>query len=146
MRIVLGNDHAGYLAKTAVKNYLLENKYDVIDVGCDSPVSCNYATFGINAAEVVAKHDADFGILICGTGEGISIAANKAKGIRCGIGYNDEVTALIRQHNNCNMVAFGARFMDVKDILHRVEIFLNTEFEAGRHEVRVNYIKDFEEK
>ena len=85
-----------------------------------------------------------FGILICNSGEGVSIAANKVKGVRCGLGYNDDVARLIRQHNDCNMVSFGASFMSIEDILRRVDIFLNTDFEGGRHCLRVNTFVDYE--
>ena len=140
MKIALGSDHAGFAAKEEVKKFLADNKYEVIDVGTYTNESCNYAEFGIKAAELVKSKECEYGVIICGSGEGISIAANKVKGIRCGIGYNDEVSKLIKQHNNCNMIAFGARFMDTKDIIKRVKIFLDTQFEGGRHLVRVETI------
>ncbi len=87
---------------------------------------------------------AEFGIICCGTGEGISIAANKVKGIRCGIGYDLEVTKLTRQHNNANMIAFGARFMKTEDVLARVDAFLTTPFEGGRHQKRIEKIAELE--
>ncbi|MFA6755380.1 MAG: RpiB/LacA/LacB family sugar-phosphate isomerase [Bacilli bacterium] len=140
MKISLGCDHGGFVAKEAVKKYLIKNDYEVVDVGTNSTESCNYAEFGIAAAKLVADKECDFGVLICSSGEGISIAANKVKGIRCGIGYNDDVSRLLRQHNDANMIAFGAKFMNVDDIIRRVNIFLHTDFEGGRHCVRVNTI------
>ena len=144
MKIALGCDHCGYLAKEEVKKYLTSKGYEVEDVGTFSTDSTNYAEYGLKAAKLVASKDCQFGVVICSSGEGISIAANKVKGIRCGIAYNDAVAELIRQHNNCNMIAFGAKFMEVKDILHRLDIFLTTPFEGGRHVVRVDTIINYE--
>jgi len=146
MKLSIGSDHAGFLAKEEVKKYLISKGYDVKDVGTFSLESTNYASFGLKAATLVANKECDYGILICASGEGISIAANKVKGIRCGIGYNDEVSRLIKQHNNCNMIAFGAKFMETKDIIKRIDIFLATEFEGGRHCARVDTISDYENK
>lgn len=145
MKIALGCDHCGYLAKEEAKKYLISKGYEIEDVGSFSTDSTNYAEYGLKAAKLVASKDCEFGVVICSSGEGISIAANKVKGIRCGIAYNDEVAGLIRQHNNCNMIAFGAKFMEVKDILHRLDIFLATPFEGGRHVVRVNTIINYED-
>jgi len=145
MKLSLGCDHGGFVAKEEVKKHLLSLGYEVEDVGTYSLESTNYANFGIKAAELVSNGTCKYGVLICSSGEGISIAANKVKGIRCGIAYNDDVAVLIRQHNNCNMVAFGAKFMETKDIIRRVDIFLQTEFEAGRHRVRVDTINNYEE-
>jgi len=146
MKISIGCDHGGYLAKEEVRKYLTNKGYEVIDVGTYSTDSTNYADFGLKAATLVANKECEFGILICSSGEGISIAANKVRGIRCGIAYNDTVTQLMRQHNNCNMIAFGAKFMETKDILHRIDIFLSTSFEGGRHCARVDTIIDYESK
>src|SRR5574344_812356 len=145
MKIALGCDHGGYLAKEEVKKYLTSKGYEVKDVGTYSTESTNYAEYGLKAAELVASKECELGVVICSSGEGISIAANKVKGIRCGIAYNDTVAGLIRQHNNCNMIAFGAKFMETKDILHRIDIFLATPFEGGRHVARINTITDYED-
>ena len=142
--VVLGSDHGGFKAKEIVKTHLINCGYNVIDVGTNSSESCNYAYFALEAAKKVSKNEAQFGILICNSGEGVSIAANKVKGVRCGIGYNDDVARLIRQHNDCNMVSFGASFMSIEDILRRVDIFLNTDFEGGRHCLRVNTFVEYE--
>lgn len=144
MKISIGSDHGGYVAKEALKQHLKEEGYEIIDVGTNSLDSCNYAEFGLKAAELVSNGTCEYGIVICTSGEGISIAANKVHGIRCGLAYNDEVANLIRQHNDCNMIAFGAKFMEITDILHRTDIFLNTPFEGGRHNFRVDTIKNFE--
>lgn len=141
MIVSLGCDHGGYLLKEEIKKYLSNKGIEVIDVGTDSLESCHYPVFGEKAARLVKDKKADYGILVCTSGEGIMMAANKVKGIRCGIGYNDEVSKLMRQHNNANMIAFGAKFMDKEDVLRRIDIFLNTPFEGGRHQVRVDLIE-----
>lgn len=146
MKIAIGSDHGGYIVKEALKQHLNQEGYEIIDVGSNSLESCNYAEFGLKAAEIVSNGTCKYGIVVCSSGEGISIAANKVHGIRCGIAYNDDVAMLIRQHNDCNMVAFGAKFMSLEDIIRRTEIFLNTNFEEGRHVFRVNTIKNYENK
>ena len=141
MRIALASDHAGYQYKQEIKAFLKNKGIQVVDVGTNSIESCDYPIFAHAAAEKVANGDADYGILVCSSGEGIAIAANKTKGIRAGIAYNDEVARLMRQHNNANMIAFGATFMKLPDVLKRIEIFLKTPFEGGRHERRVSEIE-----
>ena len=132
MKIVVGSDHAGYAYKQEIKKFLKEKGVSVIDVGTNSIESCDYPIFGREAAQKVANGDADYGILVCSSGEGIAIAANKIKGVRAGIAYNDDVARLMRQHNNANMIAFGATFMKLPDVLNRIEIFLKTPFEGLR--------------
>lgn len=141
MKIVVGSDHAGYTYKQEIKKFLKDKGVSVIDVGTNSIESCDYPIFGREAAQKVANGDADYGILVCSSGEGIAIAANKIKGVRAGIAYNDDVARLMRQHNNANMIAFGATFMKLPDVLNRIEIFLKTPFEGGRHERRVKEIE-----
>ena len=142
MIIAIGSDHAGYLYKEEIKKYLTKKGYTLLDKGTNSTESCDYPLFGKSAAEEVAKGNADFGILVCSSGEGIMISANKIKGIRCGLGYNDDVARLLREHNNANMISFGANFMELKDVLRRIDIFLSTPFAGGRHERRVNEIEN----
>ena len=141
MKLSIGSDHAGYAYKEEIKKYLSKKGYEVVDVGTHSTDSCDYPIFGREAAEKVAKKEVDFGILVCSSGEGIMMTANKVKGVRCGLAYNDDVARLIRQHNNANMIAFGANFMKLEDVLRRIDIFLATDFEGGRHERRVNEIE-----
>jgi len=141
MKLSIGSDHAGYAYKEEIKKYLSRKGYEVVDVGTHSTDSCDYPLFGRAAAEKVAKKEVDFGILVCSSGEGIMMTANKVKGVRCGLAYNDDVARLIRQHNNANMIAFGANFMKLEDVLRRIDIFLATDFEGGRHERRVNEIE-----
>ena len=141
MKIAIGCDHGGYQRKEEIKEHLIAQGHKVVDCGTYSTESCDYPIFGNRVAKQVAAKEADFGVLVCTSGEGIMMAANKVHGVRCGIGYNDEVAALMRQHNNANVIAFGAKFMNTEDVLRRVDIFLSTEFEGGRHERRVNLIE-----
>lgn len=142
MKISIGSDHAGYLYKEEIKKYLSNKGYEVIDVGTSSTESCDYPDFGKEAAKKVASGEATYGVVVCSSAEGIAITANKVKGIRCGIGYNDDVSRLMRQHNNANMISFGASFMSLEDVFKRIDIFLSTSFEGGRHERRVNKIEN----
>lgn len=146
MKLSMGCDHGGYLAKEEIKKKLMEKGYEVIDCGTDSTDSCNYPDYAFKAAELVAEKKADKGILICNSGEGVAMCANKVKGIRCGIAYNDEVAHLIVEHNHANMIAFGAKFMSVEEIYNRIMIFLNSKELASRHEKRVSLIEEYEEK
>lgn len=143
MKIALGSDHGGYDYKQAILAHLLKEGYQVIDCGTFSKESCDYPQFAFAAAQKVSTKEADYGILICTTGEGIMMAANKVEHVRCSIGYNDEVTILSRQHNNANMIAFGQKFMALEDVIRRVDLFLKTEFEGGRHANRVNLINQY---
>ena len=144
MRIALGSDHGGVELKDSIAAYLKEKGHEVLDCGTHGHDSVDYPLFGRAAADLVADGKAEFGIVCCTSGEGIMMSANKVHGIRCGLGYNDEVTEKMRQHNNANMVAFAGAFMDTKDVLRRVDIFLSTPFEGGRHERRVNEIMEIE--
>lgn len=144
MKVSLGSDHAGLELKTAIKDHLEKSGYEVIDEGTFTSDSCDYSDFASKVAHDVIEGRAEFGILCCGTGEGISIAANKIKGIRCGIGYDKEVTRLTREHNNANMIAFGARFMKEDDVIERVDVFLSTPFAGGRHQRRIDKIDELE--
>lgn len=143
-KIVVGSDHGGLEYKNAIKEHLQKEGYEVIDVGTYTKDSCHYPLFGIEAAKKVASKECDFGVVVCTSGEGISIAANKVKGVRCGIAYNDDVARLMRQHNNANMISFGQAFMNLDDVLKRVDVFLNTDFEGGRHQTRVEMIENAE--
>lgn len=143
-RIAVGCDHGGLEYKEAIKKHLIEKGYEVIDVGTNSLESCHYPIFGAEVGRKVASGECQFGVVVCTSGEGISIAANKIKGVRCGIAYNDDVARLMRQHNNANVIGFGQKFMALEDVLRRVDIFLNTEFEGGRHQTRVDLISKLE--
>lgn len=145
MKIAVGSDHGGFIYKEAIKDHLKKKGFDVVDVGTNNDKeSVNYPEFGIKVGQLVAKKDADFGVVVCTSGEGISIAANKVKGIRAGIGYDDVVSQKLREHNNANVIGFGQAYMNLEDVLRRVDIFLSTPFEGGRHEKRVDIISDYE--
>lgn len=144
MKIAVGSDHGGLEYKNAIAAHLKEKGYEVIDVGTYSLDSCHYPLFGAEVARKVSSGECQFGVVVCTSGEGISMTANKIKGVRCGIAYNDDVARLMRQHNDANVISFGQKFMELKDVLRRVDIFLSTEFEGGRHQTRVDMISDLE--
>lgn len=142
MRIALGCDHGGYELKGHIMKHLAARGIDCVDCGCDSPDRADYPVYGEKAARVVASGECDLGILTCGTGCGISLAANRVKGIRC-CNCSESVTArLSREHNNCNMLAIGGRIVGVETALAMVDAFVDARFESGgRHEQRVNMIE-----
>ena len=146
MKIVIANDHAAVELKKTIASYIEELGHEVINIGTDTSDSCNYPEFGEKAARMVASKEVDLGVLICGTGVGISLAANKVKGIRCGVCSEATTARLIRQHNDANMISFGARIVGdelAKDI---VKAFLEAEFMGGRHATRVDMISAIEER
>ena len=140
IKVIIGSDHGGFEYKLKLLFHLLSLGYEVYDAGTFTHESCDYPIYGENVARYVSNGNADFGIVICTSGEGICMAANKVSGVRCGIGYNDEVTALMRQHNDANVISFGASFMSYEDVERRTHIFLDTKFESGRHQRRVDLI------
>ena len=143
-RIAIGSDHAGFAMKETLKQYLKEKGYDVKDFGTDSEDSCDYPDFAFAVADCVAAKEADKGVLVCGTGIGISIASNKIKGIRCAL-CNDVYSAkMCRQHNNANVLAMGGRVTGFGPAGEIVWAFVETNFEGGRHERRVNKIMALE--
>jgi len=142
MRIAIGSDHGGYELKEQLRRYLQNNGHEVIDCGTDSVESVHYPVFAKMVAKNILNGRADRGIVVCTTGEGVCITANRYKGIRCGIAYNDEVARLMRAHNDANIISFGARFISLEDAIKRVEIFLNTNFEGGRHQTRIEMIDE----
>lgn len=142
--IGIASDHAGYLLKPMIVEYVETMGYQVKDFGTHSPDRVNYPDFALKVANAVVDGQIDLGILICGTGIGMSIAANKVKGVRCAAVSETYSAAKARQHNDANILAIGSRVVgpDVaKDI---VKAFLEAEFEAGRHEDRINIIKEYE--
>lgn len=144
MKIAIASDHGGFDRKEELKEYLVEKGLDVIDVGTYSKDSCHYPEFAIKCAELVSKGECQFGIIVCTSGEGVAIVANKIKGIRAGIGYNKTVSRLMREHNDANIITFGAKYMTLKQVIARTEAFLKAEFQGGRHAIRVKMIKDLE--
>lgn len=146
MKIVIAADHGGYKLKEFLKEKLIEEKYDITDIGTYSTESVSYAQYGLKAATMVASGEFERGIVICGTGIGISIAANKVKGIRCAHCENPLSAKLTRNHNNANMIALGGRITGEELALDIIHNFLTESFDGGRHEIRVNQIKEYEEK
>ncbi|HHT66625.1 MAG TPA: ribose 5-phosphate isomerase B [Erysipelotrichaceae bacterium] len=144
MKIAIGCDHGGFSLKEQLKRYLIYEGYDVRDVGTYSKDSCNYPEFAIKCAEMVKDGTCDFGVVVCTTGEGVAMTANKIKGIRAGIAYNNDVARLMREHNDANVIAFGANFTSFEEAKERIDIFLNARFFGGRHATRVQMIKDLE--
>lgn len=138
--IHIGSDHAGYALKTKVIDYLKSREFEVLDHGTHDEESTDYPDYAHPVAESVESDEDALGILICGSGNGISITANKHQGVRCALSWNPEVAELARQHNNANIVSLPARFISESIALEIVERFLGTEFEGGRHERRVNKI------
>ena len=141
MKIAIACDHGGFELKEAVKAYLESRGDEVMDLGTNSEESVDYPKYGRACAEAVASGEADRGIVCCGTGIGISIAANKVKGIRCGLCTNVEMAELTRKHNNANMLAMGGRIIDEETGLAITKAFLDTEFEGGRHQRRIDQIE-----
>lgn len=140
-QIALACDHGGFILKEDVKVYLESKGYQVIDFGTNSTESCNYPEFAKKAAEFVSKHEGSKGIVICTTGEGVMMTANKVKGIRCGLVYNEDVASLIVRHNKANMMSMGAKYTTKEQAYRYIDIFLSSEFEGGRHQIRVDMIE-----
>lgn len=145
MKIVIGNDHAAVELKNEIVKYLLEQNYTVINLGTDSEKSVDYPDYGFKVAKAISDESADMGIVICGSGIGISIAANRVKKIRCALCTDVSMAILARKHNNANILALGARFISVEKAKWIVDAFLKTEFEQSRHEVRVRKLDDYNE-
>ena len=143
MKIAIGCDHAGYELKEQLKKYLLDANYEIIDVGCNSLDSVDYPTYGFKVGEAVANQEATYGVVVCGSGIGISIAANKVQGIRCANVFVDDHARLARLHNNANVIAFGARFLSFEQASNMLKIFLETEFEGNRHVKRVDLLDQY---
>lgn len=146
MKIAVACDHGGLELKKSLLKYLAENGYEVTDFGTNSAESCDYPDYVLPAAEAVACGACDRGILVCSTGIGVSIAANKVRGIRCAHCHDTYSAKYTRLHNDANMLAFGQKIIGEGLMLEIVETFLNTGFEGGRHQRRVDKIGAIEEK
>ena len=144
MRVVLGSDHGGYETKLVAIEYLKENNIDFVDLGCYSKDSVDYSEYGIKVAEMVRDNDDTVGIVVCTTGIGISIAANKVKGIRAALCFNEKVAMMTRLHNNSNVLALPGAYLDKEETKKIVHNFLTTEFEGGRHTRRVDIISNYD--
>ncbi|WP_396151620.1 ribose 5-phosphate isomerase B [Flavobacterium sp.] len=140
MTVSIGNDHAGPDYKKAIVNYLESNNYQVINHGTDTFESVDYPDFGHAVANDVVSKKADFGIVICGSGNGIAMSANKHQDIRAALCWTKEIAELARQHNDANIISIPARYTSIQQAVEMVATFLNTDFEGGRHANRVNKI------
>lgn len=142
MKIALASDHAGYELKEAIKEYLTE--HELTDYDTHSTESMDYPDTGFKAAEAVANGDCERGILICGSGLGMSIVANKVKGIRAALCNSDELARLSRQHNDANILVLQGRFISNKQAKDIISVWLSTEFDGGRHQRRIDKISRYE--
>ena len=140
-RVVLSSDHAAIALRQAVADHIAAAGWEVVDIGPTTPESTHYPLHGKAAADRVASGDCALGIILCGTGQGIMMAANKVPGIRCGVCSDTFSAAMIRQHNDANMLSIGARVVGEGLALAIVDAFLNAEFEGGRHATRVDMIE-----
>lgn len=144
MKLAIGNDHVAVEMKKEIKAYLEAKGIEMVDVGTNSTERFNYPISGYKVAQIVAAGEVDGGVLICGTGVGISLAANKVKGIRACVCSEPYSAKLSKQHNNTNIIAFGARVIGVETAKMIVDEWLNAEYEGGRHQVRVDMIAEIE--
>ena len=138
--IPIGADHAGFKLKEHLIGYLKDKGFEVKDYGCFSEDSIDYPDFGHPVAEMVEQNPGTLGILICGSGNGINMTANKHQGIRSALCWKAEIAELARQHNDANIIALPARFISEKEAEEMVDVFLNTDFEGGRHQRRIDKI------
>lgn len=145
MRIALGADHAGFRLKEQIKHELRQKGHDVLDKGTGSEQSTDYPDYASAVADDVVNGRAERGILVCSSGVGMSIAANKVRGIRAALGTNAEEVALTRSHNDANILALGAKFLAAGDAGQLIDVFLTTGFEGGRHARRIGKIQTIEE-
>jgi ribose 5-phosphate isomerase B len=139
-KIVIGSDHAGFEYKEAIKQYLAKNNIETIDVGTHSTESCDYPDYAHAAAREIENGNSEYGILICGSANGVAITANKHQKIRAALCWQNEIASLARLHNDANIICLPARFVTIDEAEEMVHTFLTTEFEGGRHQKRVEKI------
>lgn len=144
MKIAIASDHGGYDYKQELIPYMESLGHQVLDLGCHGPASVDYPDYGIPCAQAVARGEADRGVVICGTGIGISISANKVPGIRCALCTDPVMARLTREHNDANMLAMGGRIIGIELAKGIVQAFLSTEFSGGRHKTRIDKIAQYE--
>ena len=144
MKIVVGSDHAAYELKEAIKEKLIGEGHEVIDVGCDSTESVDYPKYGHAVGRTVASGEAERGIAVCGSGIGISIACNKVPGIRAALCTSVEMAEMCRRHNNANVVCMGARMISQELAFDIIDKWMTTDFEGGKHLRRINEIEDLD--
>ena len=144
MRIAVGSDHAGFHLKNTLRDWLLSEGHEVEDVGTFTAERADYPLFGAAAAAKVANGDADFGVVVCGSGQGICMAANKVAGIRAGVIRDEQDAQMSRAHNNANVACFGERVTPPDVAIKALRVFLDTEFEGGRHQARVELLGELD--
>lgn len=144
MKIAIGSDHAGYDYRLKIIDHLKSKGHEVIDFGTPSPESTDYPLWIIPTAEAVVAGKADLGIVLGGSGNGEAIAANKVKGVRCSLCWNDETAEFARQHNNANVLSIGQRMVSIEIALRVVDVWLKSEFEGGRHQRRIDQLAKYE--
>lgn len=140
MKISIGSDHGGFLLKEQVRDYLIQEGYEVIDCGCNSLDSTDYPIYAHKVANMVQNKEVDFGVLVCTSGVGMSMCANKHVGVRAALITNEHDSIYCRLHNNANVICMGAKHVEFEDAKKYVNNFLSTQFEGGRHERRVALI------
>ena len=140
MKIAIGNDHAGVDVKRKIENYLSKKGYTVINKGYDGKESVDYPDYIHPVSTEVKEKKAQIGIIICGSGNGAAMTANKHKGVRAAICWSEEIAELARQHNDANIISIPSRFLSEKEIINIVEVFIKTDFEGGRHKRRIDKI------
>ena len=145
MKIAMGADHAGFSLKEALRQKLSDEGYEVIDFGTGSAESCDYPDFAQSVGRDVAQGRSDRGILVCSTGIGMAMAANKVDGVRAAPAQNDDEVRFTREHNDANVLTLGAKYMDARRAMELIDIFLKTEFAGGRHARRVAKIAQLEQ-
>lgn len=146
MKIGIGNDHAAVEMKDMIREYLKELGHEVVDYGVGAGVRCDYPTIGEKVGRAVACGEVESAVLICGTGVGISIAANKVKGVRAAVCSDTTTARLVKEHNNANIIAFGARIVGIEKAKDIVRAYLSAEFAGGRHAARVEMIGEIEQR
>ena len=144
MNVAIACDHGGLVLKQCLKDVLEKRKYTVLDLGTHTTDSVDYPDYANKLAKVVVSKEADFGIVICGTGIGISIACNKIKGIRCALIHNKETAALCKEHNNANVISMGGRVLSEEQAVECLEAYLDAQFQGGRHQNRLDKISSIE--
>lgn len=146
MKVAIGSDHRGYLLKEQIKSTFSQDNIEFVDFGTKVHESCDFPDFALPVAQAVAKGEAEKGLLICSTGNGMAISANKVKGIRAALVLSPDMARLSRQHNNANILVLPADFIDHQIVPKVVKVWLETEFEGGRHAKRLDKIANYEKE
>ncbi|WP_324825801.1 ribose 5-phosphate isomerase B [Sinanaerobacter sp. ZZT-01] len=142
MKIALASDHGGFALKEQIKEHLKNRGFELLDLGTNSEESVDYPLFGKACGEAIASGKAELGIICCGTGIGISIAANKVCGVRCALATNEYMAEMAKKHNDANILALGGRVLNLQEATKIVDTWLDTEFEGGRHQRRVDMLNE----